>query len=122
MMPVRFTELVIDCAGPRRLADWWMQVLGYAITEATDELVEISGGPGVLPTFVFAQVPEGKSVKNRLHIDLNARAGSTQEAELQRLLQMGAARADVGQGDDVSWIVLADPEGNEFCLLRSTVD
>lgn len=121
-MPVRFTELVIDCAEPRRLADWWAQVMGYAVTEATDEIVEISGGPGVSPTFVFAQVPEGKSVKNRLHIDLNANAGSDQATELQRLLELGATRVDVGQGDDVSWIVLADPEGNEFCLLRSTVD
>jgi hypothetical protein len=119
-VPCKFTELVIDSAEPRRLAEWWATVLGYSITEATDEAVEISGGPGVRPTLVFAPVPERKLVKNRLHIDLNASGASTQEAELQRLLSLGARHTDVGQ-KDVSWYVLADPEGNEFCLLRSTV-
>jgi hypothetical protein len=120
-VPCKFTELVIDCAEPRRIANWWAQVLGYSVTDENDEVVEISGGPGVLPTLVFGKVPEGKSVKNRLHIDLNASAGSTQEAELERLLALGARHADVGQRD-VSWIVLADPDGNEFCLLKSTVE
>ena len=120
-MPVRFTELVIDCAEPRRVAEWWAQVLGYTVLDATDEGVEIGAADGSKPTLFFAPVPEGKSVKNRLHIDLNASAGSSQEAELRRLQELGARRVDVGQGEDVTWIVLADPEGNEFCLLRSTV-
>jgi Glyoxalase-like domain len=118
-MPCKFTELVIDSTEPRRLAEWWAAVLGYSVTEGTDEAVEISGGPGVQPTLVFVPVPEPKLVKNRLHIDLNASDGSTQKAELQRLLALGARHADVGQ-QNVSWHVLADPEGNEFCLLRST--
>lgn len=66
------------------------------------------------------QVPEGKSIKNRLHLDLRA-DGSSTEDELQRLLDLGARRVDVGQGPEVSWVVLADPEGNEFCLLSRTV-
>jgi hypothetical protein len=65
-------------------------------------------------------VPEGKSVKNRLHLDVRA-DGSTTAQELERLLALGARRADVGQGPDVSWVVLADPEGNEFCLLSRPV-
>ncbi len=68
---------------------------------------------------VFA-VPEGKFVKNRLHLDLRADGISTAE-ELQRLLDLGARRADVGQAPDVSWVVVADPEGNEFCLLARSV-
>ena len=121
-MPVRFTELVIDCAVPRRIAEWWAEVLAYVVLDASDEGVEIGAADGSKPTLFFAPVPEGKTIKNRLHIDLNASAGSSQEAELRRLLEMGAKPVDVGQGDDVTWIVLADPEGNEFCLLRSTVD
>jgi hypothetical protein len=64
-------------------------------------------------------VPEGKSVKNRLHIDVNP-VGVPQEVELQRLFDLGATHVDIGQGEE-TWYVLADPEGNEFCLLRSTV-
>jgi phospholipase/lecithinase/hemolysin len=66
-------------------------------------------------------VPESKTLKNRLHIDVNA-TGTDQQHELERLLALGARRVDVGQTPDVSWIVLADPEGNEFCLLRGTVE
>jgi hypothetical protein len=118
---LKFTELIIDCARPRELARFWAAVLGYSITEESDDDAEISGGPGVLPTLLFTRVPEGKQVKNRLHIDVNASGGSDQETELARLLTLGAKKIDIGQGD-VSWIVLADPEGNEFCLLRRTVD
>lgn len=121
MPTLKFTELAIDCAEPRQIARFWAEVLGYSITDETDDGVEISGGPGVLPTLVFVRVPEGKTVKNRVHIDVNASGGSDQETELARLLALGARKVDIGQGD-VSWIVLADPEGNEFCLLRRTVD
>ncbi len=72
------------------------------------------------PGLLFLRVPEDKAVKNRLHLDLRPQDGSDQAAELERLLAMGARRVDVGQGSDVTWVVLADPEGNEFCLLRST--
>jgi hypothetical protein len=72
-------------------------------------------GP-VPPTLTFVRVPEGKTVKNRLHMDVNA-TDREQDEEVARLLALGASHADVGQGDDVSWVVLADPEGNEFCVL-----
>jgi len=65
---------------------------------------------------VFVTVPEGKQVKNRLHLDLAPMAGEDHEAAVQRIVDLGATRADVGQGD-VPWVVLADPEGNEFCVL-----
>ena len=119
-MTARFTELAIDCANPRALAGFWAEVLGYSILEATDEVVEIGAGDGSMPTLVFVPVPEGKTVKNRVHIDVNA-VGVDQATELERLLALGARQIDIGQGD-VSWHVLADPEGNEFCLLRRTVE
>jgi hypothetical protein len=76
------------------------------------------GGSG--PVLTFVPVPEPKAVKNRVHPDLNP-SGCDQATELERLLALGARRVDVGQGD-ASWIVLADPEGNEFCLLERRVD
>jgi hypothetical protein len=62
----------------------------------------------------FLRVPGGKTTKNRLHIDLNP---ADQQAEVRRLLTLGARRVDIGQGDDAEWVVMADPEGNEFCVL-----
>ena len=136
-MTSRFSELVIDCHDPKQLADFWCAVLGYKILEEYDGLIEIGPddypvNPGEAeveqwktrlrtapsaPTIVFAPVPEGKSVKNRLHIDVSP-IDATHEEEVERVLALGARHADVGQGD-VRWTVLADPEGNEFCILRS---
>ena len=119
-MPVRFTELVIDCHDTARVADFWAAVLGYQVLERdASGVIEIGAAPGVRPTLVFVPVPERKSGKNRVHIDVNP-VGTDQAAELERLLGLGARPVDVGQGE-VSWVVLADPEGNEFCLLRGTL-
>jgi hypothetical protein len=68
---------------------------------------------------VFGPVPEGKTVKNRLHLDLAPHTSQDRDAEIASLLERGATLADVGQGDDVTWTVLRDPEGNEFCVLSS---
>ena len=118
-MASRFTELIVDATDPARMAEFWCGVLGWEVTEANDEGVEIKGA-GDGPTIVFVKVPEPKSAKNRLHIDVNAVAGD-QYREVERLLALGARRVDVGQRD-VSWVVLADPEGNEFCVLSSRVN
>ena len=115
-MSSRFTELVVDCRDPRSLAEFWCAVLDWRVTEEVEGLVEIAGDePG--PTLLFIPVPEPKTVKNRLHIDVNPR-DREQEEEVERVLALGARRVDVGQGD-VDWVVLADPEGNEFCILRT---
>jgi hypothetical protein len=123
-MTSKFTELAIDCADPRALARFWCAVLDYEVRDEDGELVTIgpAAGPGgtdrpgpVPPVLTFARVPEGKTVKNRLHIDVSP-SDREQEEEVRRLLGLGARRADVGQGDE-SWVVLADPEGNEFCVL-----
>src|SRR5436190_10431687 len=118
-MGSKFTELVIDCADPARVADFWAAVLGWSKSGEGDEL-EVAGPPGSGPTLLFTRVPEPKTVKNRLHIDVNP-VGCEQEQEVERLIGLGARHADVGQGQQ-TWVVLADPEGNEFCVLRSRKD
>jgi predicted enzyme related to lactoylglutathione lyase len=118
----RFTELVIDCDDPPRLAGFWSEVLGWPVVADPRGFCWISStGEPVAPEplLVFVPVPEGKAVKNRIHVDVNP-SGCDQEDELARLLALGARRVDVGQGE-VPWVVLADPEGNEFCLLARRV-
>jgi catechol 2,3-dioxygenase-like lactoylglutathione lyase family enzyme len=123
-MACRITELVLDCRDPGRLAAFWCEVLGWKVLdEEPDGSVEIgpaggSGGPQ--PTLVLSPSAEPKQGKLRLHLDVNA-TDRDQDAELERLLAAGARPADVGQTGAESWHVLADPEGNEFCLLRRRV-
>ncbi|MET8137634.1 MULTISPECIES: VOC family protein [unclassified Streptomyces] len=114
-MAVSFYHLVIDAHDLPVLARFWCQVLDWRVLfEAEDEIV-IGSDVHALPGLCFVPVAERKTVKNRLHIDLTP---DDQAAEVERILALGARRADVGQGADVSWVVLADPEGNEFCVLR----
>ncbi len=128
-MTSRFTELAIDCADPRALARFWCAVLDYEVHDEGGGVViigpredgsAVAGAGPVPPELTFATVPEGKSVKNRLHLDLNP-TGTDQAQEVARLLDLGARPADVGQGEQ-SWVVLADPEGNEFCVLAGRRD
>jgi catechol 2,3-dioxygenase-like lactoylglutathione lyase family enzyme len=119
-MTSRLTSISIDATNPRVVADFWCAVLGWHVIEEDDEGIGIGPSDGPWPAIEVFAVPEGKSVKNRLHFDLRADGVST-ALELERLLALGARRTDVGQGSDVSWVVLADPEGNEFCLLSRSV-
>jgi hypothetical protein len=124
-MASRITCVVVDCLDHERLAAFWCAVLGYEVVERSQEgWVEIGppGQPekGPVPTVLFQTVPDPTPGKNRLHLDVNA-TDRDQDAELERLLELGATRADVGQAGTEGWHVLADPEGNEFCLLRSRV-
>lgn len=115
-------EIVVDCLDARAVADFWSAVLGWQVQEEAPFFWMTA--PGADETtglaLVFVPVPERKTVKNRLHIDVSP-VGCEQPEELERLLALGAVRADVGQGEQ-SWVVLADPEGNEFCLLRGRLD
>jgi hypothetical protein len=122
----KFTELIVDAVDPDRLARFWMAVLGWQLTGKYNGsvefvgVVEIADPSGSRPSLVFVPVSEPKALKNRLHLDLNP-VGCDQEQEVSRLIDLGARRADVGQGN-VPWVVLADPEGNEFCVLRTRLD
>jgi predicted enzyme related to lactoylglutathione lyase len=119
-MTSRIAVIAIDAVEPRRIAEFWAAVLGWQIVEEDAEVISIAPAGSAWPTIDVVQVPERKSVKNRLHLDLRA-DGTTAAQEVERLLAMGARPADVGQDPDVSWTVLADPEGNEFCVLSRPV-
>ena len=114
----------VDCRNAYELSQWWKQVLGYADLEDDPNLpgheecwIQRPDGSHAI---LFIEVPEEKSVKNRIHFDLRATEG-TREEELARLLEHGATEvADLRRDDGGGWVVLADPEGNEFCILRST--
>lgn len=127
-MGSRLTEVVVDCHDPVALAGFWCAALGYHVTHTASDQIEI--GPWeqepadladqvrrapTAPTLIFIVVPEGKTVKNRLHLDIRP-VDLPHEDEVQRLIGIGARRVDIGQGDK-PWAVLADPEGNEFCVL-----
>ncbi len=117
-MANRITALAIDCADPESLAEFWTQVLGWQVSERAEGIVSIGDGPF---TIDLVAVPEPKQLKNRVHLDVNP-TDRDQDAELDRLRSLGATQVDVGQPADASWYVLADPEGNEFCLLRGRVE
>ena len=113
--------LCVDTTDPSELATFWEGVLGWRRTYADEDEVVLeppagSAEDGVVPDLAFLRVPEAKSGKNRLHLDLRP---VDHAGEVERLERLGARRVDVGQGADVSWVVLADPDGNEFCVLRA---
>jgi predicted enzyme related to lactoylglutathione lyase len=119
-MSLRIQCIDVDAHDPARVARFWADALGWRITHETPQewvLEPPEGSPedGVSPDLLFIAVPEDKTIKNRLHLDLRP---DDQAAEVERLLGLGATRVDIGQGD-TSWVVLADPEGNEFCVLRA---
>ncbi|MHA7176861.1 VOC family protein [Arthrobacter sp. Sr24] len=120
-MASRIENFSIDSDSPSAIAHFWAAALGWSIT--FDDGVEVAlqppaGSPeaGILPDLLFLKVPEGKSVKNRLHLDLRP---DDQLAEVARLEALGATRVDIGQGSSHTWVVMGDPEGNEFCVLRT---
>ncbi len=112
-MALRWGNIVIDCRDAARVAEFWSQALQLPLRGPEDGEWWIEPG-GNSPDILFLEVPEPKIVKNRLHLDLRP---DDQEAEVARLDGLGARRIDIGQGD-VTWVVMADPEGNELCVLR----
>jgi Glyoxalase-like domain len=113
-MASQWYTIVVDAHDPGALAQFWAGVLGHRVVFEDDEEVVVATGDDAYPGLSFVRVDDEKTVKNRLHIDLNP---EDQYAEVTRLLSLGARRINIGQGN-VSWVVLADPEGNEFCVLR----
>ncbi|HWC21200.1 MAG TPA: VOC family protein [Flexivirga sp.] len=131
-MSLRWDSVVVDCHDPRSLAHWWADVLDWQVVlDSEEELViapEHAAGAGPLsatqwrtlgPVMVFGVSSDDKQVKNRLHLDLAPHTSDDRDAEIARLVGRGASHVDIGQGDDLPWTVLADPEGNEFCVLSA---
>ena len=115
VVEVRFHEVVIDCADPRALADFWVGFTGYGIRSAHDDWVSI-GTPDGSMIIGFQKVPEDKVVKNRVHLDFTA---TDEEVAAKEIEAMGATRRWVSENPDDPFVVLADPEGNEFCIVRA---
>jgi hypothetical protein len=130
-MTLRWYTIVVDCNDVAAQAEWWRETLGWQkVYEAEDEVVIIPAHVTedvarstpwreLAPGLVFVPVPEGKTVKNRLHIDLAPHTTDDREGEIARLIERGASMIDVGQESEATWCVLADPEGNEFCVLSA---
>jgi hypothetical protein len=114
-MSLEWEQTVVDSRDPSSLGRWWADALGWVVVNDDPEEFEIRPSADRVPGLLFVAVPDPKSVKNRLHLDFRP---DDRDAEVVRLLSLGATRADVGQGAR-SWVVLVDPEGNEFCVLGS---
>ena len=113
-MGLVWEQVIVDSHDPVSLGRWWAEALGWVVVGDAPDEFEIRPAPDQLPGLLFVPVADEKAVKNRLHPDFRP---ADQGAEVERLLKLGARRVDVGQGE-VSWVTLADPEGNEFCILQ----
>jgi hypothetical protein len=131
-MSLRWYTVVIDCHDHLAQARWWAETLDWQVVLETEEeaavvppwmtqdpIDDLETWLRARQGLVFVPVPDGKTVKNRLHLDLAPHLTQDRDAEIATLVERGATLAEVGQGDDVTWTVLADPEGNEFCVLSS---
>jgi hypothetical protein len=130
-MALKWYSVVVDCHDLHAQARWWAGVLDWQLAfesddeaaivpkHAEDRRLSAEEWTRVGPGLVFVSVPEGKTVKNRLHIDLAPHSTDDRDALIESLLARGATKADIGQADSTSWTVLADPEGNEFCVLSA---
>ena len=112
-MTLKFDEICIDAHDATTLGTWWAEVLGWPHDLDDDGDVRLHPPPGAGPDWIFIAVADEKVVKNRIHLDFRP---DDQQAEVDRVIAMGAKHVDIGQGEP-SWVVLADPEGNEFCIL-----
>ena len=119
-MTSRIAAISMVALDPQRVAEFWRSVLGWELLLSDATGADIGPADGSGPRIEIGRVLDAKAVKNRIHLDLRA-DGISQSEELQRLLALGATKIDVGQPADATWVVLADPEGNEFCLLLRTV-
>ncbi len=123
-MAMRFENVIIDARDPKALATWWAEALAWVVHAEDPEIGEYDvcerlneDGTYSFPELVFGAVPDPGLGRERVHLDLNSFSLDDQRATVERLLSMGATHADVGQASDAKFVVLADPEGNHFCVL-----
>jgi hypothetical protein len=112
-MTLEWEQVIVHSADPVALGQWWAEALGWVVVHSSADEFEIRPEPDRMPGLDFVRLDEAKKAKSRLHLDFRP---DDQAAEVARLVAHGAQRVDIGQGDS-SWVVLADPEGNEFCVL-----
>ncbi|GIH72755.1 MULTISPECIES: VOC family protein [Sphaerimonospora] len=112
-----------DCAQPYELGSWWSEALGWPLVHSEPEDDEVMlERPGGVPHLLFIRVPEAKTVKNRGHLDLMP-TERTRDEEVERLVALGAKPyEDHRNPDGTGWVTLLDPEGNEFCVVRSEAE
>jgi hypothetical protein len=110
---LEWEQVIVHSADPVTLGQWWAEALGWTVVYSTADEFEIRPEPDRTPGLDFVRLDEPKKAKSRLHLDFRP---DDQAAEVARLVAHGARRVDIGQGD-AAWVVLADPEGNEFCVL-----
>jgi predicted enzyme related to lactoylglutathione lyase len=116
-MAVALHHIVVDTHDLPRLARFWAAVLGWRILSEREREIVVGPEEDAPIGLCFMPVADQKTAKNRLHFDLNPDPDN-REAEIDRIIRLGARRVDIGQTGDESWTVLADPEGNEFCVVR----
>ena len=114
-MSLEWEQIVVEAHDPAALGQWWRDALDWVVVNDDPSEYEIRPEPDRMPGMLFVHKAEAKTIKNRLHPDFRP---DDRDAEVERLLGIGATRVDIGQGD-AAWVVLADPEGNEFCVLSS---
>ncbi|WP_042382036.1 VOC family protein [Streptacidiphilus melanogenes] len=112
-MTLEWEQVIVHAVDPVALGQWWATALGWVVVHSSDDEFEIRQEPDRMPGLDFVRIEETRKAKSRLHLDFRP---DDQAAEVERLLAHGAQRVDIGQGDQ-PWVVLADPEGNEFCVL-----
>jgi len=114
----RLVSLCFDANDPLRLARFWAEALQWAIHDETQDLIDLVPADGTRFGIYFAPVPERKTGKNRIHLDLTTTSIDDQTETVRRLIELGARKVDIGQGPEERHVVLADPEGNEFCVIE----
>lgn len=112
-MTLEWEQVIVHSEDPAALGQWWADALGWVVVHTSEDEFEIRPAPDRMPGMEFVRIEESKKSKSRLHLDFRP---DDQDAEVARMVAHGAQRVDIGQGDQ-SWVVLADPEGNEFCIL-----
>lgn len=116
-MVLMWEQVVIETLDPHVLGRWWRDALDWVVVDDGDaDVFEIRPAPEQIPGLLFVRSPAAKVSKNRLHLDFRP---DDQAAEVERLVALGAIRVAIGQGETVPWVVLSDPDGNEFCVLGS---
>ena len=110
--------IVLDTTDPAGLADFWEQAVGWSVGSRSVDGVSLYRSGGLPPDLDLVRVPDPKTVRNRVHLDVAPWPDDDRDVKAARLVGLGARMIDVGQGPEVTWRVLADPEGGEFCVLR----